>query len=205
MFKKIVLIVLAFTLALGCTNAKAAGFVTNSITDLSMDAQHYYHTKVDYADMVVTHVDDELYEVLHYTQSGKMLKLQLYKTAWGTWNLGDFSLVDNTGIQKTVIGGGTDWEYVFRVFNPITQNLEFTGGNHGSEVCSSLVMYDSVTGLAVNPAIGESMYVNRLVIEEDTTILLANVDYLPYANVKRVYTVVGDRVNLDCKVTFTRD
>ncbi len=204
MLKRILLIVLTITLAMSCINAHAAGFITNSITDLSIEAQHYYNTKIDYDDMVVTRVNEELYEVMHYTQSGKQLVLQLYKTAWGTWNLGNFNIVDNDHV-KTVIGGGTDWEYVFRVFNPINQNLEFTGGNHGSEVCKSLNMYDSVTGLAVAPNVGESVYVNRLVIVEETTILLANVDYLPYADVKRVYTIVGDTVNLDCEITFTRD
>lgn len=204
MLKRIILIVLTITLAMSCINAHAAGFITNSITDLSIEAQRYYNTKIDYADMVVTRAKKNLYEIIHYTQSGKKLKLELFKTDWGTWNLGDFSIVEN-GNKKTVIGGGTDWEYVFRVFNPISMNLEFTGGNHGGEMCKSLTMYDGVTGLAVAPNVGESVYVNRLVIVEETSILLANVDYLPYADVKRVYTIVGDTVNLDCEITFTRD
>ncbi len=202
--KKIISIALSFIIVFSALGVNAAGLVTNTVIDLSQEAQHYYNTKVAYADMTVKKVNKGLYEVYHYTQSGKSIKIQLFKTDWGTWNLGDMNIIDN-GYEKNVIGGGTDWEYVFRVYNPISQNLEFTGGNHGSEVCTSLVMRDDVTGLAVNPEVGESVYVNRLVIEEETTILLANMDYLPYANVKRVYTIVGDTVNLDCEVTFVRD
>lgn len=202
--KKVVLIIISVIMAFSAFEVNAAGVVTESVIDLSLEAQHYYNTKIAYADMTVYRVNEKLYEVIHYTQSGKSIKVQLFQTDWGTWNLGNMNIVDN-GLEKNVIGGGTDWEYVFRVFNPINQNLEFTGGNHGSEICNSLVMYDSVTGLGVDLEVGESMYVNRLVIEEKTTILLANMDYLPYADVKRVYTIVGDTVNLDCEITFLRD
>lgn len=204
MLKRVLLMFLAFVLAFSATEASAASVVTESMVDLALEAQHYYNTSVAYADMTIKRVNSKMYEIYYYSQSGRWLTHQLYQTDWGTWNLGTTS-IDDYGIKKDIIGGGTDWEYVFRVFNPISQNLEFTGGNHGSEELKSISMYDAVTGEGFSLETGESKYVNRLVIEEKTTIMLANVDYLPYAEVTRVYTIVGKTINLDSTITFTRD
>lgn len=204
MVKKLILIALAIMTAFVPIEAMAQTPVEDTFNNLVLEAQHYYNTNVAYADMVITKVNEERYDILHYTQGGNYLTTRLYKTAWGTWNLGDMTYSSNS-VTKTVIGGATDWEYVFRVENPINQNLEFTGGNHGNEAMRSFSMYDAVTGETFTLDVGESKYVNRLVVEENTCIKLGDVDYLNYADVKRVYTFVGKTVNLDCEITFTRD
>lgn len=204
MLKRICLIVLTIIMLLSPIDICASEAIDETVASLALQAQRFYNTNIAYADMYVTKVDDTKYEVTHMTQGGKTIKTQLYQTEWGTWNLGNMSYSDGM-TEKVVIGGATDWEYVFRVLNPINQNLEFTGGNHGSEVFRSMGMYDSVTGESFVLSVGESKYVNRLVIEEHTTLKLGNVDYLNYADVKRVYTFVGDTVNLDCEITFLRD
>lgn len=204
MRKKITAFMLAFVLLFVPVEINAANIISDGISGLSLAADRYYNTNIKYADMIVTKVNDEKYSIYYYHESGKSLTAQLYLTEWGTWNLGDWTL-NNRGVNKTVIGGGTDWEYVFRVTNPTSQNLEFTGGNHGSEVCNYLTMYDSITGEVFELSNGQSKYVNRLVIEESTTILQANISYLPYANVIRKYTFTGDTINLDCKIEFVKD
>lgn len=204
MLKRITLIVLSLIMVLSGITAEASVTVNDTVSALAMQAQRYYNTNVAYANMTVSRPDDVNYIVSHVTQSGKVITTQLYLTDWGTWNLGTMSLYDGY-TEKVIIGGGTDWEYVFRVLNPINQNLEFTGGNHGSEVLNSITFREGVTGEEFSLAVGESRYVARLVIEENTTIKLGNVDYLPYADVKRVYTIVGDTINLDCEITFLRD
>ncbi len=107
--------------------------------------------------------------------------------------------------ENNVIGGSTDWEYVFRVFNPMTQVAGFTGGNHGSETFLSMKMYDDVSGEEINLAVGETKTVRRLVVEEGTQLLYSQTNAVPYATVLRKYTFVGTRVNLDTNIEFIRD
>lgn len=204
MIKRAVLIVLSVIMALVPVEVSAAEPISDTFDALALEAQRFYNTNVAFSDMIITKTNENRFDIVHYTQGGNTLTTQLYKTEWGTWNLGDMSYSD-CNMTKTVIGGATDWEYVFRVENPINHNLEFTGGNHGNEVLKSIGMYDVVTGETFNLEVGESKYVNRLVVEENTTIKLGNVDYLNYADVKRVYTFVGKTVNLDCEIVFTRD
>ncbi len=202
--KKVVSLILTVVLMLSAVNASASKVIGDGIAELMLETHRYYNTNVAFCDMVVLRPSENMYEMYHYDDTGRHIVVQLYKTEWGTWNLGDLKIGEGRK-ETVVIGGATDWEYVFRVFNPITQNLEFTGGNHGSEKLVSLSMMDAVTGEVFDLKVGESKYVNRLVVVEKTTLLLAHEDHLPYANVERVYTMVGDTINLDTKVEFVRD
>lgn len=204
MVKRIFSFVLVLVLTFSTVQIEAAGLVNDMMTDLSREAQHFYNTQIAMANMTLSHPNENTYVVSFVDQSGKVVTTELYKTDWGTWNLGDLKLSDGY-TQKTVIGGATDWEYVFRIYNPISQSLEFMGGNHKNERMNSIEFKEGVTGESFTLAVGESRYVARLVIVENTTIKADNVDYLDFADVERVYTIVGSTVNLDCKVTFTRD
>lgn len=204
MFKRILMIVLSFILVLGSVQTEAAGLITGTMTDLSREAQHYYNTQVALANMTISRPDETNYLVTHVASNGKIITTGLYQTEWGTWNLGNLKFSDGI-TEKIVIGGATDWEYVFRVYNPIGDTLDFVGGNHGSEMLNSIEFREGATGESFSLEVGESRYVARLVIEENTTVKIADVDYLNFANVKRLYTIVGDTVNLDCTVEFTRD
>ena len=204
MKKKVILFIVILTMLFDGITINASDIISGGISELSLAAERYYNTKIAYSDMIISLTRDNMYEVYYYHANGKNLAASLYLTEWGTWNLGEWKITAN-GQTKPIIGGGTDWEYVFRVINPVSYNLEFTGGNHGSEKLNSISMFDSVTGEVFELGVGESKYVNRLVIVENTSILLANLDYLPYANVERTYTFVGNRINLDCKIEFVRD
>ncbi|MGM9552612.1 MAG: hypothetical protein ACI3XA_10195 [Clostridia bacterium] len=202
--KKITAIILILIMAFSSVNVYASKVVSDGIAELVLETHRYYNTNIAHCDMTVLRPKQNMYEMYYTDNKGKHIVVQFCRTEWGTWNLGDMK-IGNRYTENVVIGGGTDWEYVFRVFNPVTQNLEFTGGNHGSERLVSLSMMDAVTGEVFSLEVGQSKYVNRLVIVENTTILLANEEHLPYANVERVYTMVGDTVNLDTKVEFVRD
>lgn len=204
MHKKIFSVLLVLVLAFSSVQIEATGLVNDMMTDLSREAQHLYNTQIAVANMTVSRPTENAYVVAHVDQSGKIITTQLYRTDWGTWNLGDMKLSDGY-TEKTVIGGATDWEYVFRIYNPVSQTLEFMGGNHKNERINSIEFKDGATGESFSLEVGESRYVARLVITENTTIKADNVDYLQFADVERVYTIVGNTVNLDCKVTFTRD
>lgn len=206
MKKKIFTVLVAFIMLLGSLSVSAGeDVISGGISELSLAAERYYYTNAAISDMTITKVSDSLYQIYYYDIStAKGLTATLYLTAWGTWNLGDWT-VNNSYISKTVIGGGTDWEYVFRVRNPVNGTMEFVGGNHGSEVLKSLSMYDAVTGEVFDLEVGESKYVNRLVITEHTSLLLGNLDHLPFANVTRKYTFIGNRIHLDCDIEFIRD
>lgn len=204
MIKRIFTVILSFVLMLGAVQTEAAGIVTDLMTDLSREAQHYYNTQIAMANMTLSRPSEECYVMTHMSQSGKTVSVQLYLTEWGTWNLGDMKISDGYS-EKVVIGGATDWEYVFRVYNPIKDTLDFVGGNHGNEILNSIEFKEGVTGESFSLEVGEVRSVARLVIEENTTVRIADVEYLHFANVKRVYTIVGDTVNLDCTVDFLRD
>lgn len=204
MVKRIFTVILSFVMLFGSVRLEAAGLITDTMTDMSREAQHYFNTQIAMANMTVSRPEETSYVVSHVTQSGKVISLQLYLTEWGTWNLGNMKLSDGF-TEKVVIGGGTDWEYVFRVYNPIADTLDFVGGNHGNEILNSIEFREGVTGESFSLNVGEARSVARLVIEENTTVKVSDVGYLNFANVKRLYTIVGDTVNLDCTVDFTRD
>ncbi len=204
MIKRFIFYVMIFIMAVTGVQAGASEAIGEVLSDLALDAQHYYNTTVAFNDVTIQRVNEDLYEIYYYTPDGKGTTTKFCKTEWGVWNLGDLTYSDQ-GTEKYVMGGGTDWEYVFRAYNPISQTMEFTGGNHGCESLNYIYFYDSVTGEGFELGVGESKYVNRLVVEEGTTIRVSDKDYLSYANIVRKYTFVGDMINLDCRVEFIRD
>lgn len=183
---------------------QASDAVSAGISEMALSAQHYYDTSVAESDMFIRCADAKNYEIYHMLEDGTTYCVNLNLKEWGTWNLEDMNFT-KYGVKKTIVGGSTDWEYVFRVFNPITQTLEFTGGNHGSEKLSSIKMYDDVTKEEINLEIGEIKSVRRLAVEEDTVLLIAGNELLPYANVARKYTFAGTTVSLDSRIEFVRN
>lgn len=204
MHKKIISITIAIMMLFEIHGVQASDVVSKGLSELALSAQHYYDTSVAEADMVVERSDESSYKISYILEDGTEYCVNLNLMEWGTWNLGDMNFT-KYGVKKTIVGGSTDWEYVFRIFNPITQTLEFTGGNHGSEKLSSIKMYDDVTKEEISLEVGQVISVRRLVIEEDTVLLIAGNELLPYANVNRKYTVVGTTVSLDSRIEFVRN
>lgn len=202
LFVSVLVLILTFQSTVG-----ASDIINSGMSDLALSAQHYYNTQMASEVMTILRKDLRSYEISYRTEDYKIYSVTINEMDWGTWNLGDMSYRDLRlgGAVRTIIGGSTDWEYVFRVFNPIDQTAQFTGGNHGSETLSSIKFYDGVTGEEINLDVEQSQTVQRLVIEEDTKLLIANKESLPYANVHRQYTIVGTDVILDSRVEFLRN
>lgn len=204
MKRRISATVIVFTLLFGMFRAEASDVISGGLSDLAMAAKRYYQTELAEADMVIKRVADEQYKIYYKLKNGNDYYVTLDLKEWGVWNLGDMTIAD--GIEeKNVVGGSTDWEYVFRVYNPVTQVADFTGGNHGAEEMLWIRFFDDVTGEEFELEVGEEKQVRRLVVEEQTKLHYSSSSDLIYANVTRNYTFVGTRVNLDTKIEFTRD
>lgn len=205
MRKKIISLILAAAFAFSAAVPSGASEVVNEgLKDMALMQRHYYNTEAATADMTVRLRTDGEYEIEYMNEDWTLLKLTLDKKEWGVWNLGDWSFTRD-GVENLLVGGATDWEYVFRILNHESQMLEFTGGNHGSEALTGMKLYDGVTGEELNLSVGEERAVKRLVIEEDTTLLIGERAAIPYANVHRKYTVAGNIISLDTKMEFVRN
>ncbi len=204
MKKKISALVIVFMMLFGTFRAEASDVVSSGLSELAMAAKHYYQTELAEADMVIKRVSDEQYKIYYTLGDEREYFVSFELKEWGVWNLGDMTIVEGI-TQKNIIGGSTDWEYVFRVYNPVTQVADFTGGNHGAEEMLWIRFFDDVTGEEFELQVGEEREVRRLVVEEQTKLHYSTSSELIYANMTRNYTFVGTRVNLDTKMEFVRD
>ncbi len=202
--KKLAAIIAAIMTLFVSVSAQASEVIADGFSDMALMAQHYYNTNVAEYPMTLSHPNENMYVIESTSPSEKRTELTLIKKEWGTWNLGDFNFYD-AGIKKNVLGGNTDWEYTFTVFDPIAQKNAFVGGNHGSEKLIDISFANGVTGEKIELAVGESANVGRLAITEKTLLMIENKETLSFAELTRLYTVVGTTVTLDTDVVFTRD
>lgn len=126
------------------------------------------------------------------------LSISLYKTAWGTWNLGMWKV---GGVR--VAGGYTDWEYVYRA-GTSQSNMPFSGGNHGSEDLISIEYFDMQTGEKLSLETGKAVGANGVKVVEKTVIRLADTQ-TQYLSVTRTYYFVGSRITLECDCEVLKD
>lgn len=127
------------------------------------------------------------------------LRMSLYKTAWGTYNLGAW-IYDG----KDLAGGATDWEYVYRTSYSNGSSWSWSGGNHNNETMLSMTVADLSTGEIVDLKPGEISSVGELVIYEKTLLHLGNADN-SYAEVTREYHFRGNNITLKVDYSYTKD
>lgn len=126
------------------------------------------------------------------------VSIALYKTSWGTWNLGMWKV----GTAR-VAGGYTDWEYVYRA-GTTSASQPFSGGNHGSEDLISIEYYDIETGKKLELKTNSSVKANGLKVVEKTKIRIADTT-TEYLAVTRTYYFVGTRITLECDCEVLTD
>ena len=199
MKKKIFSLMMIFTLIFGAVRAEASDIIPNSFTDLLLAAKHYYNTNLAGNEITLTHPKSNEYR-FSGAKDGKGYYVTMVLKDWGVWNLGDMKFSDG-GQEKTIIGGGTDWEYVFRVYVPTKQLLEFSGGNHGNEEFVDIAFYDGETMEEIYIDVGGIRTVKRIVVVEHTKLLDPGT-LEPYANVQRTYTLFDTTVDLDTSIEF---
>ena len=169
----------------------------------------------------LTKLSNNEYSMVSETEAGTMT-ITLWETAWGTFNLWKWNLVDKNGTTHTFLPGGTDLEYVYRTSLSASGPTYFTGGNHGNEALVSLEFYNGETGAKLELSNGQSVTVNKLHIIEKTKLLYfpdANGDsvgdYISktqsytdndvFANVTRKYTVTGPQVRLNVDLDYVKE
>lgn len=198
--KRTAAVAVSLILIFASLTAEASQSVANALTDTVLMAKRHYVTKEIADGITAERTSDGEYRFLYTTPGGKNYAVTMNLKDWGVWNLGDMRF-GTENLEKTIIGGDTDWEYVIRVFNPVSLQSVFTGGNHENESLVGIKMYDGETMEEFSLEAGQSREAKRIVVEEDTQLLLNSA---PYANVKRKYTFSGTTVSLDSKIEFTK-
>jgi hypothetical protein len=138
-------------------------------------------------------------------QNNKLLLTKFAKKEWGTWNIDGWyiDLLDEMQLEefKLIAGGGSDWEYVFRVTEDENLlNYEFSGGNHGNEIMEEIKFIDSETQKELDFKKNQVEYINKLEIIENTYLTIQNNREQKYAKVIRKYIVDSNEIKL--KTTF---
>ena len=146
------------------------------------------NSKYGSINMTFEAVNPSLYR-MRCTYEGKPLTLTFDKKSWGTWNIGTFSYNN-----RSIAGGGTDWEYVYRA-GKSAGYTPFTGGNHDHESLIDIKFYDDVTGEELDLSVGESANVRTLKIVETTQILYEDTE-TPWADVVRTYYINANKIRL---------
>lgn len=85
-------------------------------------------------EIILTCQKEGVIQIYSLLSDKNLLITQLNKKAWGTWNIEGWFVSNNGFIpsssQNLMVGGGSDWEYVFRVKKDLENNYVFSGGNH---------------------------------------------------------------------------
>ncbi len=182
------------------------GDVTKEFAD--MDTTDNIEKLASYP-MTVKRTAETTYSITCKTDAGELL-LTLYKTNWGTYNLGKWELTETGGTKQTFVSGSTDWEYVYRVAPSATANWVWSGGNHDNEQMRSLTFYDGTTGDKLELAVGASKELTNLKVVEETSLYWGDAangysEDEHYADATRTYTIVGPQINLAVDYVYVKD
>lgn len=140
---------------------------------------------------------------------GKLLLTKFVKKDWGTWNIGGWYIVKDKKIPSTkhylLVGGSSDWEYVFRVTNKINSTYEFSGGNHGNEILKDFKLFENDTNRELNLKVGEKIKISQLKIVEQTCLTINKKEASAYADVQRSYIISPSEISLSVNFNFISD
>lgn len=140
----------------------------------------------------------------------EILLTQLGQKPWGTWNIDGWYIASDISEHPQSIhliaGGGSDWEYVFRVAKVPGTDYEFSGGNHGNELLKNIKLVDGSTGQTLEAETGKSINMCSVKIIEATSLLYSkNNPETKYADAVRTYTITPAKIVLETHFEFTSD
>ncbi len=161
------------------------------------------------------------YSMTCQTDAGK-LTVTLEEKTWGMFNLGSWTLVDNSGTTITFLSASTDWEYVYRTYKTTSSSMVWSGGNHGNEVLVSLDFYNGDTEEKLDLSVGQSVTAKSFHIIEKSKLLFkadsdgdgygyrykssdTYTDEDVYANATRKYTIAGPQIMLNVDYDYIKD
>ena len=159
--------------------------------------------------LAVIQVGENELHIYSPLSDGNTLLLKFAKKEWGTWNIeGWFLALDGvipSARQQLMAGGGTDWEYEFRVAGAPGEVGVFSGGNHGNERLKEISLVDPANGDELNLKPDEILMTDSLKIIEDTWLIYDEDIDCKYAEVRRTYDVSAAKILLSYKVRFLKD
>jgi hypothetical protein len=104
-----------------------------------------------------------------------------------------------------IAGGGTDWEYVFRVTDIKGSRYEFSGGNHGREGLKNIRLLNGDTNADLHLETGQTLSLDSLKIIETTTLAIDDSLTKKFADVTRTYRIIPSKITLDTDFCFISD
>ena len=148
------------------------------------------------------------FDIYSNLNGNSMLLTRFDKKDWGTWNIGGWLYSNHHSSSpndyELLAGGGTDWEYVFRVSQSGIGTLDFSGGNHGKELLKSIKLVFGKDEVNLDKLkIGEKKQLNDLTIYESTSLAFDDNSKNRYANVLRKYTILPSKITLETNFEFT--
>lgn len=163
-----------------------------------------------YKKLMLYQPSDKELEIYTYISNNKKLITKFTKKEWGTWNIDGWFLSKDWSIpvedKSLIAGGGSDWEYAFRVARGTNVPYVFSGGNHGREKLKSLKIVENLQETSeIRVDIGEVISVDSLSIMENTLLTFDDAFKNKYADVERVYTIYSSKLKLQTKFKFTSD
>ncbi|NLM60257.1 MAG: hypothetical protein GX194_14335, partial [Clostridium sp.] len=160
-------------------------------------------------EMILTSPGEGVIQLYSLLPDKSLLITQFNKKEWGTWNIeGWFVSTDGfipSSSQNLMVGGGSDWEYVFRVRKSLENNYVFSGGNHGLEKMKSFKLINPMDNSEINLEKGKMIRLEKLQIEEETDLSFDDTSNSKYANVKRIYSISPNKITLKTDFEFTSD
>lgn len=152
--------------------------------------------------------NDSLYTITCRLPDGNTLINLFTKKEWGTWNIGswyavkgDTNIPDENGF---LAGGGSDFEYVFRVADGDGRSYKLSGGNHGSEKLVNIELVNDKNS-KINLKSGGKLELNSFRIIENTELYFDSSYSKKYAAVHREYTFSPLQIEMVSDFEFNTD
>lgn len=160
-------------------------------------------------ELVLISSSETEFDIYNVLSDKNLLITRFNKKDWGTWNIEGWHLSNDGALPskhiETIAGGGSDWEYVFRVTSNPKRGSVFSGGNHEREILKSFKIINPVDGTEIQLDGKKRVKVKQLRIEEETILTLDGKETSQYARVERVYLIEPSKIELETNFEFTSD
>ncbi len=164
---------------------------------------------INEGELVLISSTNSEFQIYSLLSDKNLLITKFNKKQWGTWNIDGWFLSSDGAIpskySEIIAGGGSEWEYVFRVKNKPEKECVFSGGNHGCEILKSFKIINPVDGSQIHLDEKKEVRLKHLIIEEETLLTLDGKETGQYARVKRIYMIAPSKIELETNFEFTSD
>lgn len=205
-------ILVGTTLSPKIKNSYPISIVKTSLKSRMNDLKRFInrvHRSIDSNKMIVYKPNENSLELYSLMSDGNILVTKFSKKAWGTWNIEGWLFAEDGAIPtkspQSMVGGGSDWEYVFRVAENPDTAYKFSGGNHGKERLKNIKLINGENNDEIHLHIGEKISLRTLKIIEETCLTSDDELIKDYANVQRIYTIRPSKIDFSAEFKFVSD